>query len=136
MPSSKARVAGELKEVVAREGDTWSKLATYSPASTLPNTNAAGNKQSEQLPSAAKSQMEIAQRALGQQQSFGGPRLHLESRHGQLCGGLIKVLEASHKAAMAGADVARKALDDATLARALCRHRVRPRCPSRRACGH
>ncbi len=108
----KARVAGEVKEVLVREGDhvkAGQVLARIDPTEYQRRWL-----QAQEQAQAAKAQMEIAQRqwdvnrSLIDQGFISKNALDNSSANYQ---GAV----ASHKAAMAGADVARKALDDATL---------------------
>jgi len=108
----KARVAGELKEVVAREGDAVKAgdvLARIDPTEYQRRWE-----QANETASAAKSQMEIAQRAWDTNKSLVDrgfiSKMAMDNSDASYQGAV-----ASHKAAIAGADVARKALDDATL---------------------
>ena len=108
----KARVAGEVKEILVREGDavkTGQVLARIDPTEYQRRWA-----QAQEQALAAKSQMEIAQRqwdtnkALVDQGFISKTAMDnsLASYQGAV---------ATQKAAIAGADVARKALDDATL---------------------
>lgn len=108
----KARVAGEVKEILVREGDavqTGQVLARIDPTEFQRRWT-----QAQEQALAAKSQMEIAQRqwdtnkALVDQGFISKAAMNnsLASFQGAV---------ATQKAAIAGADVARKALDDATL---------------------
>lgn len=108
----KARVAGELKEVVAREGDAVKAgdvLARVDPTEYQRRWQ-----QATETASAAKSQMEIAQRQWDINKSLVDrgfiSKMAMDNSDASYQGAI-----ASHKAAIAGADVARKALDDATL---------------------
>lgn len=108
----KARVAGELKEVVAREGDAVKAgdvLARIDPTEYQRRWE-----QASETASAAKSQMEIAQRAWDSNKALVDQgfisKAAMDNSVATYQGAV-----ASHKAAVAGADVARKALDDATL---------------------
>jgi RND family efflux transporter MFP subunit len=108
----KARVAGELKEVVAREGDAVKAgdvLARIDPTEYQRRWQ-----QAVETASAAKSQMEIAQRQWDINKSLVDrgfiSKMAMDNSDASYQGAV-----ASHKAAIAGADVARKALDDATL---------------------
>ncbi len=108
----KARVAGELKEVVAREGDAVKAgdvLARIDPTEYQRRWQ-----QATETASAAKSQMEIAQRQWGINKSLVDrgfiSKIAMDNSDASYQGAM-----ASYKAAIAGADVARKALDDATL---------------------
>jgi RND family efflux transporter MFP subunit len=108
----KARVAGEVKDITVREGDTV--VAGQVLARIDPTEYQRRWQQAQEQAIAAKAQMEIAQRqwdsnkALVEQGfiSKTASENSLASYQGAV---------ASHKAAIAGADVARKALDDATL---------------------
>ena len=108
----KARVAGEVKEIKVREGD--SVTAGQVLARIDPLEYQRRFEQAQEQASAAKSQMEIAQRqwdtntALVDQGFISKTALDnsLASFQGAV---------ASHKAAIAGADVARKSLDDSVL---------------------
>jgi RND family efflux transporter MFP subunit len=108
----KARVAGEVKEITVREGDAV--VAGQVLARIDPTEFQRRWQQALEQASAAKAQMEIAQRqwdnnkALVEQGfiSKAASDNSLASYQGAV---------ASHKAAIAGADVARKSLDDATL---------------------
>jgi len=108
----KARVAGEVQEILVREGDAVKKgqvLARIDPTEYQRRWT-----QAQEQALAAKSQMEIAQRlrdtnkALVEQGFISTAAMDnsLASYQGAV---------ATQKAAIAGADVARKALDDATL---------------------
>ncbi len=108
----KARVAGELKEVVAREGDAVKAgdvLARIDPTEYQRRWQ-----QASETASAAKSQMEIAQRQWGINKSLVDrgfiSKIAMDNSDASYQGAM-----SSYKAAIAGADVARKALDDATL---------------------
>ncbi len=108
----KARVAGEVKEIWVREGDavkTGQVLARIDPTEYQRRWA-----QAQETALAAKSQMEIAQRqwdtnkALVEQGFISKAAMDnsLASYQGAV---------ATQKAAIAGAEVSRKALDDATL---------------------
>jgi RND family efflux transporter MFP subunit len=108
----KARVAGELKEVVAREGDavkTGDVLARIDPTEYQRRWQ-----QAAETASAAKSQMEIAQRAWDSNKALIDQGFISKAAMDNSVASYQGAV-ASHKAAIAGADVARKALDDATL---------------------
>jgi RND family efflux transporter MFP subunit len=108
----KARVAGEIKEVLVREGD--SVRAGQVLARTDPTEYQRRWLQAQEQAEAAKAQMDIAQRqwdvnkALVDQGFISKNAMDNSVATYQGAG-------ASHKAAIAGADVARKSLDDATL---------------------
>jgi RND family efflux transporter MFP subunit len=108
----KARVAGELKEVVAREGDAVKAgdvLARIDPTEYQRRWQ-----QAAETASAAKSQMEIAQRAWDSNKALVDQGFISKAAMDNSVASYQGAL-ASHRAAIAGADVARKALDDATL---------------------
>ena len=108
----KARVAGELKEVVAREGDAVKAgdvLARIDPTEYQRRWQ-----QAAESASAAKSQMEIAQRAWDSNKALVDQGFISKAAMDNSVASYQGAV-ASHKAAIAGADVARKALDDATL---------------------
>ena len=108
----KARVAGEVKEVLVREGD--SVKAGQVLARIDPTEYQRRWQQATETASAAKSQMEIAQRQWDINKSLVDrgfiSKMAMDNSDASYQGAV-----ASHKAAIAGADVARKALDDATL---------------------
>ena len=108
----KAKVAGELKEVTVREGDRVSAgqvLARIDPIEYQQRWN-----QLKEQAAAAKSQLEIAQRQWESNKALVDQgfisKVALDNSQASLQGAI-----ASHLAAMAGADVARKALDDSVL---------------------
>jgi RND family efflux transporter MFP subunit len=108
----KAKVAGELKEVTVREGDRVSAgqvLARIDPIEYQQRWN-----QLKEQAAAAKSQLEIAQRQWESNKALVDQgfisKVALDNSQASLQGAI-----ASHRAAMAGADVARKALDDSVL---------------------
>jgi RND family efflux transporter MFP subunit len=108
----KAKVAGELKEVTVREGDRVSAgqvLARIDPIEYQQRWN-----QLKEQAAAAKSQLEIAQRQWESNKALVDQgfisKVALDNSQASLQGAI-----ASHRAAIAGADVARKALDDSVL---------------------
>jgi RND family efflux transporter MFP subunit len=108
----KARVAGEVKEVLVREGD--SVKAGQLLARIDPTEYQRRWLQAQEQAQAAKAQMDIAQRQWDINKSLveqGFISKNAMDNSVATYQGAV----ASHKAAMAGADVARKALDDATL---------------------
>ena len=108
----KARVAGELKEVMAREGDAVKAgdvLARIDPTEYQRRWQ-----QAAETASAAKSQMEIAERAWDSNKALVDQGFISKAAMDNSIASYQGAV-ASHKAAIAGADVARKALDDATL---------------------
>jgi RND family efflux transporter MFP subunit len=108
----KARVAGELKEVVAREGDAVKAgdvLARIDPTEYQRRWQ-----QAAEQASAAKSQMEIAQRAWDSNKALVNQGFISKAAMDNSAAS-YQAATATQNAAMAGAEVARKALDDATL---------------------
>ncbi|WP_353138094.1 efflux RND transporter periplasmic adaptor subunit [Limnohabitans sp.] len=108
----KARVAGELKEVMAREGDTV-KAGDVLARIDATEYQRRWQQTSEQA-TAAMTQMEIAKRAWENNQSLAAQNFISKAAMNNSEANFVGAV-ASHKAAIAGADVARKALDDATL---------------------
>ena len=108
----KARVAGELKDIMARAGDTVKAgdvLARIDPTEYQRRWQ-----QTSEQATAAMAQMEIAKRAWENNQSLAAQNFISQAAMNNSEANYVGAV-ASHKAAMAGADVARKALDDATL---------------------
>jgi len=108
----KARVAGELKEVMAREGDTVKAgdvLARIDPTEYQRRWQ-----QATEQATAAMAQMEVAKRAWENNQLLVAQNFISKAAMNNSEANYLGAV-ASHKAAIAGADVARKALDDATL---------------------
>jgi RND family efflux transporter MFP subunit len=108
----KARVAGELKEVMAREGDTVKAgdvLARIDPTEYQRRWQ-----QATEQATAAMAQMEVAKRAWENNQLLVAQNFISKAAMSNSEANYLGAV-ASHKAAIAGADVARKALDDATL---------------------
>ena len=108
----KARVAGELMDLVVREGDTvrvGQILARIDPTEYQ-----ARWRQAQQQADAARAQLEIAQKQFDNNEALVKQgfisQTALQTSLMSLNGA-----RASHQAALAAADVARKALDDATL---------------------
>jgi len=108
----KARVAGEVKEITVREGDAVTAgqvLARIDPVEYQRRFE-----QAQEQASAAKSQMEIAQRQWDTNKALVDQgfisKTALDNSLASFQGAV-----ASHKAAIAGADVARKSLDDSVL---------------------
>jgi len=108
----KARVAGELMDLVVREGDTVQ--AGQVLARIDPTEYQARWRQAQQQADAAKAQVEIAQKqfdnneALVRQGFISQTALQTSLMS-------LQGAQASYQAALSGAEVARKALDDATL---------------------
>lgn len=108
----KAKVAGELKEVLVREGDrvrAGQVLARIDPTEYQRRWT-----QVQEQADAAKSQLEIAQRQWNTNKALVDQgfisKVALDNSQASLQGAV-----ANHRAALAGADVARKALDDSVL---------------------
>ncbi len=108
----KARVAGELKELSVREGDgvkAGQVLARIDPTEYQRRWQ-----QAKDQADAAKAQMEIAQRQWDTNKALVDQgfiaKTALDNSQASYQGAV-----ATHQAAIAGADVARKALDDAVL---------------------
>ena len=108
----KARVAGEVKEIKVREGN--SVTAGQVLARIDPLEYQRRFEQAQEQASAAKSQMEIAQRQWDTNKALVDQgfisKTALDNSLASFQGAV-----ASHKAAIAGADVARKSLDDSVL---------------------
>lgn len=108
----KARVAGEVKDIRAREGDAVKAgdvLARIDPTEYQRRWQ-----QADEQANAAKSQMEIAQRQWDNNKALVDQGFISKAAMDNSIASYQGAV-ASHKAAIAGADVARKALDDATL---------------------
>jgi len=108
----KARVAGELKEVLAREGDSVKAgdvLARIDPTEYQRRWQ-----QATEQATAAMAQVDIAKRAWENNLSLAAQNFISTAAMNNSEANYLGTV-ASHKAAVAGADVARKALDDATL---------------------
>jgi RND family efflux transporter MFP subunit len=108
----KARVAGELKEILVREGDSVKAgqvLARIDPTEYQRRWS-----QAQEQALAAKAQMEIAQRQWGINKALVDRGFISQTAMDNSLASYQGAV-ATQKAAMAGADVARKALDDATL---------------------
>jgi RND family efflux transporter MFP subunit len=108
----KARVAGELQEILVREGDTvraGQVLARIDPTEYQRRWA-----QAHEQAVAAKFQMEIAQRQWDTNKALVDQGFISKAAMDNSLASFQGAL-ATQKAAIAGADVARKALDDATL---------------------
>jgi len=108
----KARVAGELLDLTVREGDAVQAgqvLARIDPTEYL-----ARWRQAQQQADSAKAQLDIAQKQFDNNEALVRQgfisQTALQTSQMSLSGA-----RASHQSALAAADVARKALDDATL---------------------
>lgn len=108
----KARVAGEIKDITVREGDAVTAgqvLARIDPTEYQRRWQ-----QAQEQALAAKAQMEIAQRQWDSNKALVEQGFISKTASDNSLASYQGAL-ASHKAAIAGADVARKSLDDATL---------------------
>jgi RND family efflux transporter MFP subunit len=108
----KARVAGELKEVLAREGDVVKAGAVL--ARIDPTEYQRRWQQAVEQATAAKSQMEIAQRQWDSNKALVDQGFISKAAMDNSAASYQGAM-ATQNAAIAGAEVARKALDDATL---------------------
>ena len=108
----KARVAGELRDLTVREGD--SVKAGQIVARVDPGEYEARVRQAQQLAESAKAQVDIARRSFDNNRSLVDQgfisRTALDTSLASLA-----AAEASFRAAQAGMDVAAKALDDTVL---------------------
>jgi RND family efflux transporter MFP subunit len=108
----KARVAGEVKEILVREGDAVKAgqvLARIDPTEYQRRWT-----QAQEQAMAAKAQMEIAQRQWDTNKALVNQGFISKAAMDNSLASFQGAV-ATQKAALAGADVARKALDDATL---------------------
>ena len=108
----KARVAGELMDLVVREGDTVQ--AGQVLARIDPTEYQARWRQAQQQADAAKAQVEIAQKQYDNNEALVRQGFISQTALQTSLMGL-QGAQASYQAALSGAEVARKALDDATL---------------------
>lgn len=108
----KARVAGELQDLVVREGDT------VRPGQVLaridPTEYQARWRQAQQQADAARAQLDIAQKQFDNNEALVKQGFISQTALQTSLMGL-QGARASHQSALAAADVARKALDDTTL---------------------
>jgi RND family efflux transporter MFP subunit len=108
----KARVAGEVKEILVREGDAVKAgqvLARIDPTEYQRRWT-----QAQEQAMAAKAQMEIAQRQWDTNKALVNQGFISKAAMDNSLASFQGAV-ATQKAALAGADVAQKALDDATL---------------------
>ena len=108
----KARVAGELKEITVREGDNVK--AGQVLARIDPTEYQRRFEQAQEQALAAKSQMEIAQRQVDTNQALVDQGFIAKTAMDNSLASYQGTV-ASYKAAIAGAEVARKSLDDSVL---------------------
>ncbi len=108
----KARVAGELQDLKVREGD-WVKAGQL-VAKVDPTDSVWRIKQAQEQADAAKSQIDIAQRQFDNNRSLVDQgfisKTALDTSSSQLLGA-----QATHKAALAAVEMAKKSLDDTLL---------------------
>ncbi|MFZ4479202.1 MAG: efflux RND transporter periplasmic adaptor subunit [Rhodoferax sp.] len=108
----KARVAGELQDLTVREGDTVK--AGQIVARVDATEYNARLRQAQQQAEAAKAQIDIARRAFDNNRSLVEQGFISKTALDTSLASLAAA-EASHRAALAGAEVAAKALDDTVL---------------------
>ena len=108
----KARVAGEVKEITVREGD--SVKAGQVLARIDPTEYQRRFEQAQEQAQAAKSQLEIAQRQADTNQALVNQGFISKTAMDNSLASYQGAI-ATHKAAVAGAEVARKSLDDSVL---------------------
>lgn len=108
----KARVAGELMDLAVREGDAV--RAGQVLARIDPTEYQARWRQAQQQADAARAQLEIAQKQFDNNEALVKQGFISQTALQTSLMGLNGA-RATHQAALAAADVARKALDDATL---------------------
>ena len=108
----KARVAGELRDLTKREGDT---VVAGEVLARVDSTDSESRvRQAARQADAAQAQVDIARRALDNNQALmrqgfiSGTALETSTAN-------LRSAEANHQAAMAALDIARKALADTTL---------------------
>ena len=108
----KARVAGELQGLTVREGDTvkaGQQLARVDSAEYVARVN-----QAQRQADAAKSQIDIAQRSYDNNKALVDQGF-ISKTALDTSWATLESAQANHKAALAGVDVTRKALDDTVL---------------------
>lgn len=108
----KARVAGELRDLTVREGDTVK--AGQIIARVDPGEYQARVRQAQQLAESAKAQVDIARRAFDNNRSLVDQGFISKTALDTSLASLAAA-EASFRAAQAGSEVASKALDDTVL---------------------
>ena len=108
----KARVAGELQDLVVREGDTV--RAGQVLARIDPTESAARLRQAQQQADAAKAQVAINERQYSNNRALVAQGF-ISATALEAAQSSLQAAQASYQAAAAAADVARKALDDTTL---------------------
>lgn len=108
----KARVAGEIQALSLREGDFV--RAGQLTGRIDPTEYQARLRQAQQQAEAAKAQLDIAQRGLDNNQALVNQGFISKTALDTSLNNLAAA-QATHQAALAGADVARKALDDTML---------------------
>jgi RND family efflux transporter MFP subunit len=108
----KARVAGELQDLSAREGDyvkAGQVIAKVEPTEYLARV-----RQAQQQAQAAKAQVDIARRSFDNNQSLVGQGF-ISNTALESSAATLAAAQANFSAAQAGADVAGKSLDDTVL---------------------
>ncbi|MDT8991839.1 efflux RND transporter periplasmic adaptor subunit [Curvibacter sp. APW13] len=108
----KARIAGELRDLVVREGDTVK--AGQVLARIEPTEYQARLKQAQEQAESAKGQLDIAKRNFENNRSLVDQGFISKTALDTSAASLASA-QATYQAAQAGADVARKTLDDAVL---------------------
>ena len=109
----KAKVAGELRGLVVREGDTVQEgqlLATIDTTEYAAKLN-----QAQKTADAAKMQIDIAQRTFDNNKALV-EKGFISSTVLETSWATLEGLKATHQAALAGVDVAKKSMDDTKVA--------------------